>query len=49
MGARKQSTPQYGARVPHREKRDCIVVVRPSGQCYLTLPSADDDSNLLVQ
>jgi len=23
MGARKQSTPQYGARVPHRAKKDC--------------------------
>ena len=26
IGARKQSTPQYGARVPHRVRRDCIMV-----------------------
>ena len=26
IGARKQSTPQYGARVPHRARRDCIMV-----------------------
>jgi hypothetical protein len=36
MGARKQSTPQYGARVPHRAKKDCMVAADAMVSIYLS-------------